>query len=50
MSCYKNPLFALFGHLLVVLQDGVDVSQLRVIRQKVNLMKVVFDFLPVLID
>lgn len=50
MSCYKNPSFALFGHLLVVLQDGVDVSQLRVIRQKVNLMKVVFDFLPVLID
>lgn len=50
MTCYKNPSFALFGHLLVVLQDRVDVSQLRVIRQKVNLMKVVFDFLPVGID
>lgn len=47
MTCYDNPSFALFDHLLVVLQDGVDVSQLRVVWQKVNLMKVVFDFFPV---
>lgn len=32
--------------LLVVLQNGVDVSQLRVIRQKVNLMEVVLNFFP----
>lgn len=44
MTCYGSPLF---DHLLVVLQNRVDVSQLRVVRQKVNLMKVVFDFLPV---
>lgn len=47
MTCYDNPSFALFDHLLVVLQDGVNVSQLRVVWQKVNLMKVVFDFFPV---
>lgn len=44
MTCYDNHSL---DHLLVVLQNRVDVSQLRVVRQKVNLMKVVFDFLPV---
>lgn len=50
MTCYDNPSFALFDHLLVVLQDGMDVSQLRVVWQKVNLMEVVFHFFPVGID
>lgn len=44
MTCYDNPSF---DYLLVVLQNRVDVSQLRVVWQKVNLMKVIFDFLPV---
>lgn len=30
----------------VVLQNSVDVSQLRVIRQKVNLMEVILNFFP----
>lgn len=33
--------------LLVVLQNSVDVFQLRVVWQKVNLMEVVVDFFPV---
>lgn len=35
MTCHVNPSS---DHLLVVLQNRVDVSQLRVVWQKVNLM------------
>lgn len=46
ISCRFRYTKCICTDLLVVLQNSVDVSQLRVVRQKVNLMQVVLHFFP----